>query len=55
MPTLMMTAEQTPTLVHCGPFANIAQLRLLLCTRCLVASHCTASTAQNRRKTDVFS
>mmetsp|Transcript_11567 Transcript_11567/g.32772 ORF Transcript_11567/g.32772 Transcript_11567/m.32772 type:complete len:371 (+) Transcript_11567:1-1113(+) len=24
MPTLMQTVEQTPVLVHCGPFANIA-------------------------------
>ena len=24
MPTLMQTIEQTPVLVHCGPFANIA-------------------------------
>jgi methylenetetrahydrofolate dehydrogenase (NADP+)/methenyltetrahydrofolate cyclohydrolase/formyltetrahydrofolate synthetase len=24
MPTLLQTLEGTPTLVHCGPFANIA-------------------------------
>jgi Formate--tetrahydrofolate ligase len=30
MPTLMMTAEQTPALVHTGPFANIGMTCALL-------------------------